>query len=1274
MTNYNSRPLLPSDEDNLNNKLYAKRHAGNAPGVNLPPHLTRNTISTGSHAVVQNASPTVSNANNNINILHINKNNNDNDNDDSYDSDDNTLNLNKRSASNRNMNEFYSKNSKDVMQKALTDTNNFIEIFSNNKRNNKNNKLKKNILEAGTIQGITTESESESESESDGNENSDQISLGSIDNTHISPLQNIKISTTANKLEGMSIDPTFKKRQDDWAERGAAKIVKEVIDPNTGEKTRQLIKKGIKDFKFGDMIGDGAYSTVQLATSIDSGKKYAVKILNKEYLIKQKKVKYVNIEKTALQRLNNSNSIIKLFFTFQDEASLYFLLEFAPNGDFLSLLKKFGSLNEVATCYYSAQIIDAIAFLHSMGIIHRDMKPENILLDSDWKVKLTDFGTAKILENEPTSTSSPSNTANNKYNLLVRSKSFVGTAEYVSPELLNLSYADYRCDIWAFGCIVYQMIAGKPPFKATNEYLTFQKVMKVQYAFTAGFPTIIRDLVKRILIKQMDQRLSIPQIQRHHFFKDVNFKDGSVWSTPVPELSGYKMTAKSMQPVPELKGPMIYKRPSAKKKSNTKSQLPLNTTTIPTTNKSYSNVRDNTTTNRGASPVSPLLKTSHSTPATPTISHTSSSGTYSKKKITDERTAAILENARRGIDSRKQNLNKRIPGTTIGASVASTAAMSSYTVSNKKNVEKNGFNPQSASGSHFLNITPSSNSSNNNSSSNTSGTNTPVQHNSIPISRPSSSTNQHAHSSSKIFLSENNNKSTSSGSFSSNKAITKSSTNSSRPSISHVVSSKSNSTKDTFTSNENIQSQTIKEVVFTNDQDANSSTNSQTPKSKIQNSLNKQDIQWSYYLKNIDEHILKVQEMFISTIDTELLEKKINRAHRNLVEPTEFNNGRSTLLSQVARNGGVVTGFRADESILPEDQYYEISFVDENLLLDSNRYASFELLNLLLDDENEEALTPVNSGANVTPSSPHELNDETSGNVFSGKVKKFFQQAKTSGLLDSFSLHDKFKRRVLVLTTFGRLLVFARRKNASPLSHIPFDLEFDINLCQVGTNIKEVPMVNSQNNLIVAETPYYSFLLSSLENSLASSKNLTNANVTSPWLKAIKNSIYMSNDNKKLTFSKSAEIKTNPTRSKSNEAKSGSVRLAQHKISTGNDSSSQLSSPTVDKAPKFASSPQLTETKFSSMSKSVTESNKGGRLFNNYVSAREKHHKRHVAQPLPSSNNLVSGLPSTSASAILGLGIIHNNSISNSSSNKTNPNGSGSKGVLGSGKFSFRHK
>lgn len=332
----------------------------------------------------------------------------------------------------------------------------------------------------------------------------------------------------------------------EWIERGAAvsKIVsQDSISGDQDDEADTVIRRTVKDFVFGKDLGEGSYSTVVLATDKHTGKKYAVKILDKRHIIKEKKVKYVNIEKHSLNRLNDSPGIVSLFFTFQDKYSLYFVLEYAANGELLNLIKKFGSINEDATKHLGAQILDAIRFMHENGVVHRDIKPENILLDEKFRVKITDFGTAKLLEKRKGETG-----IEEDYPVDVRAKSFVGTAEYVSPELLDSKYCGKPGDIWAFGCILYQMVAGKPPFKATNEYLTFQKITKLQYAFSAGFPLILRDLIKQILVLQPLRRSSIDKIQLHPFFAEINFLD--IWESPIPELGPYKMTAKSMMKMP----------------------------------------------------------------------------------------------------------------------------------------------------------------------------------------------------------------------------------------------------------------------------------------------------------------------------------------------------------------------------------------------------------------------------------------------------------------------------------------------------------------------------------------------------------------------------------------------------------------------------------------------------------------------------------------------------------------------------------------------------
>ncbi|RCK62991.1 Serine/threonine-protein kinase PKH2 [Candida viswanathii] len=335
--------------------------------------------------------------------------------------------------------------------------------------------------------------------------------------------------------------PELKKNQQDWERRGSA--VKTVHTP-AGET--KVIRRSVTDFKFGKELGEGSYSTVILATDKITSKQYAVKVLDKRHIIKEKKVKYVNIEKHALNRLSDRLGIISLYFTFQDKDSLYFVLDYASNGELLTLIKKYNTLNEDSTRHFGAQILDGIKYMHDNGVIHRDLKPENILIDDHMRIRITDFGTARLLEKK--------NDESHDYPIDVRAKSFVGTAEYVSPELLESKYCGKPGDIWAYGCIIYQMIAGKPPFKATNEYLTFQKITKLQYAFSAGFPTIIRDLIKKILVLQPSKRATIPEIQNHYFFQSVDFNDFDlIWLSEPPEIGPYKMTAKSMMKIPELK-------------------------------------------------------------------------------------------------------------------------------------------------------------------------------------------------------------------------------------------------------------------------------------------------------------------------------------------------------------------------------------------------------------------------------------------------------------------------------------------------------------------------------------------------------------------------------------------------------------------------------------------------------------------------------------------------------------------------------------------------
>ncbi|CAK7211625.1 serine/threonine protein kinase [Sporothrix eucalyptigena] len=327
------------------------------------------------------------------------------------------------------------------------------------------------------------------------------------------------------------------KSSEDWKERGAAVSVRKEVDAS-GKPVYRTVKKGVQDFSFGRILGEGSYSSVYLATDRQSLKEYAIKVLEKKHIIKEKKVKYVNIEKNTLNRLTDHPGIVRLYYTFQDEQSLYYVLDLCSGGELLGILKRTGTFDVECTRFYGAQILDAIRYMHSRGVIHRDLKPENVLLDENMHVKITDFGTAKLLPDPRDQIADAGMGGSLSSQGDGRSASFVGTAEYVSPELLMDKSASKASDLWAFGCIIYQLLAGRPPFKGGSEYLTFQKIVNLEYEFPPGFPPAARDLVERCLVLEPARRLTIEHIMNHEFFDGQPF-GRDLWRTKAPRLRPY---------------------------------------------------------------------------------------------------------------------------------------------------------------------------------------------------------------------------------------------------------------------------------------------------------------------------------------------------------------------------------------------------------------------------------------------------------------------------------------------------------------------------------------------------------------------------------------------------------------------------------------------------------------------------------------------------------------------------------------------------------------
>ncbi|KAG2112420.1 kinase-like protein [Suillus clintonianus] len=301
---------------------------------------------------------------------------------------------------------------------------------------------------------------------------------------------------------------------------------------------------GAQEFSFGDTLGEGSYSTVMRARYIRTGQEYAIKILDKNHLIRKDKMLVAIAEKNVLVKLGAGHpGIIHLHWTFQDEWSLFFVLDLATNGEMQSRISRLGSLSLACSRYYAAQIVDALEYMHGKDVIHRDLKPENLLLDGQYRIKITDFGTGKLLENGAE-----------------RANTFVGTAQYVAPELLERNETSKSSDLWALGCIIYQMISGRFAFQGLSEYLTWQKIKSLDYTFPDEFDEDAKDLIQHLLVRDPKERLgagspdsahSYTALRAHPFFASVSWE--TLWTDPAPELEA-GLVKKELPVVGEAEG------------------------------------------------------------------------------------------------------------------------------------------------------------------------------------------------------------------------------------------------------------------------------------------------------------------------------------------------------------------------------------------------------------------------------------------------------------------------------------------------------------------------------------------------------------------------------------------------------------------------------------------------------------------------------------------------------------------------------------------------
>eukprot|EP00249_Psilotum_nudum_P017003 c26104_g1_i1 orf=29-1393(+) len=285
------------------------------------------------------------------------------------------------------------------------------------------------------------------------------------------------------------------------------------------------------DFVYGRLLGLGSYSKVVKATKKDTGLTCALKIMDKRHIVKEDKIAFVKMERIILDQLDHPG-IVRLLFTFQDAHYLYMGLECCEGGELFDQIMRKGRLSSEEARFYAAELISAMEYIHGQGLIHRDLKPENLLLTSDGHLKVGDFGSVKILK--PLSNGFIQNLPDDK------NCTFVGTAEYISPEVLSNRPVTIGVDLWALGCILYQLLVGKPPFKGASEYLTFQKVTARVLQFPEYLTPEAKDLINRLLDHDPNKRPGAGPdgysiLKGHPFFHGIDW--GCLRDMPTPSLA-----------------------------------------------------------------------------------------------------------------------------------------------------------------------------------------------------------------------------------------------------------------------------------------------------------------------------------------------------------------------------------------------------------------------------------------------------------------------------------------------------------------------------------------------------------------------------------------------------------------------------------------------------------------------------------------------------------------------------------------------------------------
>uniref|UniRef100_A0AAY3ZTR1 Ribosomal protein S6 kinase n=1 Tax=Denticeps clupeoides TaxID=299321 RepID=A0AAY3ZTR1_9TELE len=295
--------------------------------------------------------------------------------------------------------------------------------------------------------------------------------------------------------------------------------------------TGHVERVGIENFELLKVLGTGAYGKVFLVRKVsghDSGKLYAMKVLKKASIVqKAKTAEHTRTERQVLEHIRQSPFLVTLHYAFQTETKLHLILDYVNGGELFTHLVQRVRFKEQVVALYSGEIALALEHLHQLGIVYRDLKLENILLDSSGHIVLTDFGLSK------------------EFDEVERAYSICGTIEYMAPEIVEggVSGHDKAVDWWSLGVLMYELLTGGSPFTvdgSENSHMEIAKrILKKDPPFPKDMSPLAKDIIQRLLVKDPKKRLGsgptgAMNVKSHPFYQKINWEDLAAKKVPAP--------------------------------------------------------------------------------------------------------------------------------------------------------------------------------------------------------------------------------------------------------------------------------------------------------------------------------------------------------------------------------------------------------------------------------------------------------------------------------------------------------------------------------------------------------------------------------------------------------------------------------------------------------------------------------------------------------------------------------------------------------------------